>query len=227
MSMVAVGAPWEIYRVQTKGRLYEVYTKSGDWGAYSSVFAVIPDYNFGFSVLTAGLDGAATVVRSLIADIIGDIVLPAVEMAAKEEAEARFVGTFSAPHGSGLNTSITFVIDDYPGLRVSKFVSNGTDQLATLAASLASPPATYTDLRLYPNDLYHDGSRVGFTGYFNFLPRFIDTNVFSTSCVSWIELGAPTWGTVGLADMEFEVDPNTGKAIMVELKAYRITLERS
>jgi hypothetical protein len=222
--MLAVGAPWEIYRVQINGRLYEVYTKSGDWGAYSSVFAAIPDYNFGFSVLTAGLDGEATVVRSLIGDIIGDTILPTVELAAKEEAEARFVGTFSAPQGSGLNTTITLVTDDYPALRVSKFVSNGTDLLA-LAASQASPPATYTDLRLYPNELYHDSSHVGFTSYFDFLPKIIDTNVFSTSCISWIEVGVPTWGTVGLADMVFEVDPNTGKAIMVELKALRITLE--
>jgi hypothetical protein len=225
--MLAVGAPWEIYRVQIDGRLYEIYTKSGDWGAYSSVFAAIPDYNFGFSVLTAGLDGAATVVRSLIGDIIGNTVLPAVELAAKEEAEARFVGTFSAPQSSGLNTSITFTTDEYPGLRVSNFVSNGTDQLGTLAAALASPPATYTDLRLYPNNLYHDGSHAGFTGSFEYLPKTIDTNVFSTSCVSWIDVGIPTWGTVGLADMVFEVEPSTGNATKVELKAYRVTLERS
>jgi hypothetical protein len=121
-------------------------------------------------VLTAGLDGEATVVRSLIGDIIGDTVLPAAELAAKEEAEAHFVGTFIAPLGSGLNTSITLVTDDYPALRVSKFVSNGTDLLA-LAVSQASPPATYTDLRLYPNELYHDSSHIGFTGYFDHLPK--------------------------------------------------------
>ena len=50
---LSVGAPWEIRRVvlPSENRIIDVYTKTGDIFAYSSIIALIPEYNVGFSIL--------------------------------------------------------------------------------------------------------------------------------------------------------------------------------
>jgi hypothetical protein len=40
--------------ITNASRIVDTYTKSGDVGLYSSLFALVPDYNIGISVLTAG-----------------------------------------------------------------------------------------------------------------------------------------------------------------------------
>ena len=50
---LSVGVPWEIRRVvlPSENRIIDVYTKTGDIFAYSSIIALIPEYNVGFSIL--------------------------------------------------------------------------------------------------------------------------------------------------------------------------------
>jgi len=57
----AVGAPFEIYRMQFPAnsiigseRIIDTYCKQGDVEMYSTYFAVVPDLEIGMSVLTAG-----------------------------------------------------------------------------------------------------------------------------------------------------------------------------
>lgn len=71
-------APWEIYRLQIQtndiidaSRIVDSYTKSGDVGAYSTYFGLVPDYEMGISVLGAGnspLFSVATI-RATLVDI--------------------------------------------------------------------------------------------------------------------------------------------------------------
>ena len=58
----AVGAPWEIYRIALPidkltdaSRIVDSYTKGGDVGQYSTMFALVPDYEIGWSVMAAGV----------------------------------------------------------------------------------------------------------------------------------------------------------------------------
>ncbi|KAE9386343.1 beta-lactamase/transpeptidase-like protein [Gymnopus androsaceus JB14] len=80
---MSVGKPWEIIRTSVDGRVVDLYTKSGDVGAYSSVLVIIPDYNAGFATLAAG--GDAIQVSAVTADLIIDAFLPALEQAAENK----------------------------------------------------------------------------------------------------------------------------------------------
>lgn len=75
-------APWEIFRytvpingIVNTSRIVDTYSKSGDIGLYSTVFGLVPDYNIGFSVLTAGDNPNRQVppVRGPIVDIFVSI----------------------------------------------------------------------------------------------------------------------------------------------------------
>jgi CubicO group peptidase (beta-lactamase class C family) len=120
----AVGAPWEIVRLQTSpnNRIVDFYTKSGDLPGYSSQFVLIPDYNCGFSILSAGAN--PTTNNVLLADLIADTLLPSIETVAREEADLLYAGTYTSPDKS-LNSSITISTNTTkPGLGVTSWISN-------------------------------------------------------------------------------------------------------
>jgi hypothetical protein len=72
----------------------------------------------------------------------------AADAAAKEQAGQAFTGRYEA---NGLNSSISLVVDGGPGVRISEWISNGTD---FLASPLLQP---FGDLRLYPARLTMKG----------------------------------------------------------------------
>ena len=144
-------APWEIYRLpiavdtlHNASRIVDAYTKSGDLGQYSTIFALIPDYNIGISVLAAGDHPGASVPP--ISGALADIFTAAAEAAAKLEARRAFPGTFAAAYP--LNSSITLTVDGGPGVRITRWISNATD-------FLSDNYAVFDDFRLYPTTLSH------------------------------------------------------------------------
>lgn len=60
-------------------------------------------------------------------DIVGGALIPAVEEAARAEADVSFSGHYAFANTSRLNSSMTIKTDDQPGLSVSQWISNGTD----------------------------------------------------------------------------------------------------
>ena len=119
----------------------DTYSKSGDIGAYTTYFGLVPDYNMGITVLAAGDNKFSQM--QVIRNIVVDAFYNAAEEAAKEQARAAFTGTFKA---SELNSSIKFAVDDGPGVVITDWISNGTDFLANAF--------------LYPSNdfrLYHTG----------------------------------------------------------------------
>ncbi|KAK6385612.1 hypothetical protein LTS17_001182 [Exophiala oligosperma] len=148
-----VGAPWEIVRYQVPvnniinaNRTVDVYCKSGDYGKYSSLFCLAPDYNIGLSVLLAG--EGASMERFDVGGILIDNFLPAAEAAAKESARTAFPGTFRAPDR---NSSVTLAVDGGPGVAITSWTSNGTDLL--VSPPLAGVTGQNDDFRLYPTGL--------------------------------------------------------------------------
>jgi len=102
-----------------------------------------PDWDLGFVILTAGGNAATTNV-AVLADIIADVFLPAVEEATREEADELFSGSYSDTNAS----SIVLSTDPAkPSLGVDSRISgyNNTD---VLTSNLAGP-----DTRLYPSGL--------------------------------------------------------------------------
>jgi hypothetical protein len=147
---LSVGAPWEIFRVETPRGVVDVYTKSGGIAAYVSLLVVVPDYDIGWVILTAGRTPGS--VQNIFANSIVDVFLPAAEAAAKDEATAVFAGTYRA--SGGLNSSIVIVTDGNPGLGVQRLISNGTDVLeAYLEYVGLSSTENSVSVRLYPTNL--------------------------------------------------------------------------
>jgi hypothetical protein len=219
---VGVGSPWEIFRAQVSGRTVDLYTKNGGWGAYSTELVLVPDYEFGFVVLTASALGstATNAIVYLISEIIGSEVFPVLEEVAKDQAKAAFAGSYAT---GNLNSSVTITVDDQPGLRVTQWISNGTEILDTILPGGGT--GTYVDFRLQPNQLY-TGNQIGFTGTYERLPKPIYSGPLDVNCVSWPTVDTFIYGNVGIEEFVFEIDPTTGKATSVSPKALRIKLEK-
>ena len=217
---VGIGAPWEIWRTQINERTVDLYAKNGGWGAYSTELVLVPDFNFGFSILTASTLGEETTFAEvyLLSDMVASTILPALETVTRDQAKANFAGHYLA---SNLNSSLTITVDDQPGLRVIQWITNGTQVFDDLGLNTTG---TYIDFRLQPNFLY-TGNEVGFTGTWSKMPALVYIGALDVNCLAWGEVGDLTYGNVGIGEFVFEVDA-TGKAVSVQLKALRITIER-
>lgn len=129
----SVGAPWEIVRYihPSTGKVTDLYTKLGDSGFSFGCLVLIPDYNAGFSLLEASSnetlrdDGG-----NLVLDYVTKAILPALEAQAAAEAARNFVGEYVSTDPK-LNSSVSVYLDESSGLRISSWISNGTDVLAS------------------------------------------------------------------------------------------------
>lgn len=228
-----VGYPWGVRRIvvpEANGkRTVDAYNKAGRVGYYGSLLNLLPDYDVGFSVVIGGPSIPGNFNFNL-ADIIGAQLLPALETAARERADAVYGGSY---RDQAANSSMRITTQaDRPGLGVEQWVSNGTD-MAYVATVLAG---TYTPvvptIRLYPTGLETkraDGSRrVAFKATFEDqqLPAEVPGSMFSTDCGTWVGFTAVTYGSMPLDQFAFEIDPN-GKVTSIEPIALRVKMQKA
>jgi hypothetical protein len=90
----SVGAPWEIYSYMKDSRVIDLYTKAGDLGSYSSILALSPDHNVGFTILAAGV-GTTEAVAGL-SDVVANALLPALRMPGEQKPKP-ISGVFTSP----------------------------------------------------------------------------------------------------------------------------------
>jgi hypothetical protein len=217
----AVGAPWEIIRlkISPNGRVVDLYTKSGDLPGYASLFILIPDYDLGWSVLAAGDNTDLDCIQ--ISNMITDTLVPAVEVAAREEADATYSGTY-ASSDKILNSSIVINTDaSKPGLGVISWISNGTN--------LLTPTVVDPSVRLYPSGLENvlsNGDKVvGYRAVFENPAGTVIGGAFTTACQSWVTVDAEYWGEVGIDEFAITVGSN-GVAKSVSPRALKVDLQR-
>ena len=215
----AVGAPWEIYPFENS-RVVDIYTKTGDAGVYSSMLALSPTHGVGFIIMAAGND-THLIVASL-ADLISNILIPALDESAKEEARQRFTGTYALTQG--INSSITISTDDGPGLVVTSWVSNLTDMFETFAYLQGVPDSSLLSIRLYPTDLKSLG-RMSFRALMQQIAADRESSVFAGSCATWQLVGFQIYGNVATDEFVFELDEN-GDAVSVSPRVLRISLPK-
>lgn len=230
-----VGRPWEIIRAADVGpskRLVDLYAKGGDLGLYHTVLAIVPDYDVGFAVAVAG-----TGEHLWLDNLLADALLPALEGAAREQADAAYAGTYTAEEG--VNSSIVLNTDpQLPGLGISSWVSNGTDMLASFAALIAtlSPSANGTAplppsaLRLYPTNVERetgDGMEVAWRMSLDQQAGTAPTGPFST-CSSWVTVDLFALGKFAIDEFLFTLKREAGreKATSLKLRAFGVVLER-
>ncbi|KAI2719448.1 hypothetical protein CBS147333_3333 [Penicillium roqueforti] len=217
---LSVGAPWEIYTFLTPRRV-DLYTKAGDIGLYSSSIGLSPDHNAGFTVLVAGANSHAMTAQ--IGEMVADIMLPALDEVARNQAFERFGGTYALTSDSS-NSSITITADDGPGLVVSAWISNSVDMIESLMTLQGVTDRSAIGIRLQPSGLETPG-RISFLAVIYALPISEDAGPFIGSCFSWILLESMVYGNVGLPEFEFTLD-HDGDATSLSPRALRVTLPR-
>ncbi|GLI78573.1 hypothetical protein PoHVEF18_006891 [Penicillium ochrochloron] len=213
----AVGAPWEILSFGNE-RPIDLYTKSGDIGTYSCVLSLNPDHNAGFVLLGAG--NSTHVSLALASDLVAESLLPALEQASKNQAHARFAGTYAL--GTG-NSSISITTDDGPALAVTSWVNNGTNMLPSYMALNGITDPSMLDIRLYPTGLESPG-QLSFRAV---IPPPLPSGVgpFSSSCISWVTVDSQVYGNVGIDEFVFNLD-GKGNAVSVSPRVLRTVLSK-
>jgi len=225
----AVGAPWEIVRMKLPGtnRLIDVYTKTGAISTYTSVLALIPDWGVGFVAMASG-PGSWTIP----AELVGQILLPAVEEAAREDAEKVYSGTYASTDPQ-INSQLTLTTDpSKPGLGVTNYVSNGTDILQGYIELLAGGGISKSELsmRLYPTNLdtqeANGDKKSAWRAVLEYTGGPITPpQVFDFSCATWVSVDTTMYGSVAFDD--FVITVGAAGAISVEPRFFRIILERT
>lgn len=223
---LAVGAPWEIYRVQSSNRVTDYYTKGGDIGVYSSILALIPDYNVGFTIFTA--DGSAADVAATLSEMVARAFGPALEAAAKTQAIGKYAGSYTALDGT--NSSVVIGMSDTFGLAVESWTSEGNDMFANIELTQGITSTTLQILaRLVPVNLQSVDAETNTTslpfravlGFAGLAP----SNVFNLNCATWTTIDALNYGGMPL-DLFIFQENGEGGVTGLSLPALRVALGR-
>lgn len=230
--VAGVGYPWGVRRIvlpEANGkRTVDAYNKAGAVGYYSSLLNLLPDWDVGFSILIAGPATPGNMNFDL-ADVIGGALLPALDAAARELADATYSGFY---YNVAANSTLRITTQsDRPGLGVEQWSSNGTDMAYMAVALQAEYTPFEPSVRLYPSGLEaataDGGKRVGFKAVFEDLQIPARPNsMFSTDCGTWVGFTAVTYGSMPLDQFVFEFDAN-GKVVNVEPIALRVKLQKA
>ncbi|KAB8209411.1 beta-lactamase/transpeptidase-like protein [Aspergillus parasiticus] len=226
----SVGAPWEIFRYELPNRpnhVIDVYSKSGNLGAYADIIALIPEYDIGFSITAADLPTNPVTNVWGLADLIIDRLSPAFDKAAQREANTTYAGTYKALGANSTTGSyVTITTDHYkPGLQVTEWVSNGVDFLRSLAALSGFERLA---VRLYPTGIEEtvpgkSAKRVFFRGTFDYDTSGQSKGVIS-ACQSWLNVDASRIGNIGVDEWVFTLEK--GQASSAEPRVLRKRLRR-
>lgn len=206
----AVGRSWEIFR-STQGpsennRVVDLYTKGGNYGGYGTNFVLLPDFNVGFVAMMAGKRGQ---VPYELSGLIVDQLIPALDEAARLDADKAFAGTYKAKDGTNSTLRLSTAAG-IPGMIIEQWVANGTN----ISEAIFGSPKTF---QMYPTNIgSEDGSKQSWRS------SYISLNDFGpfSACPSWVVMDRPTYGVYGLDEFEFSVNENR-KATSVEPKALK------
>ncbi|ERF76331.1 hypothetical protein EPUS_04189 [Endocarpon pusillum Z07020] len=223
----SVGAPWEIvrYTYADSGVVTDLYTKGGDSGHYGSFFVLLPDFDAGFSILTASTSAERLTIIGAIGDLVADTILPALMAQAAAEAESNFAGSYTSTV-EGLNSSLTLSLNQSqgapPGLAISSFISNGTDVLLTLPGMRRNLPN-----RLLPSIADVATGQVAFRAVRGADAPSVQVGPISQFVTAdWFSVDGLTYGGLSTELFVFDVD-SSGRAVAVNPAAFRVRLERT
>ncbi|KAF9771857.1 hypothetical protein IL306_010474 [Fusarium sp. DS 682] len=230
----SVGSPWEIYRVDnltSDGRIIDLYTKGGTLSGYQSGMAMIPDTGLVVSVLGAGPEVSSIWAQLATLNIV-EALIPAMDMAARDEARARFAGRYM---DRKTGSELTLSLDRGPGLVLANWTARDFDVLPNLNRF---QPGRYNDttdsgiksVRLYPTGI-ENKSRAAWRAVF---PALSDTEaemikgltkVKDVTCITWHMLDRYIYNGLSMDHFEFKYGRD-GKAVSIKSKAFDIEMKR-
>ncbi|KAI0148619.1 beta-lactamase/transpeptidase-like protein [Xylariaceae sp. FL1272] len=229
-----ISYPWGYRRIPLgapgtglENRIVDAYSKAGSITAYAALLVLLPDYDVGFTALLAG--GWPGNANWDMADVIGPILIPALEAAARDQAQDNYGGTYTAT--SEMNSSLSLFTDpSKPGIGIDRWISNGTDMIPIAIRYTLNYNVTGPSLRLFPTGLEttnSDGTkRIAFKAMIENtdVPDRRDS-MFSTNCGTWVSQTAAVYADYPLDQFVFTLGPD-GRATGVEPLALRIDLGR-
>ncbi|TGJ83118.1 hypothetical protein E0Z10_g5641 [Xylaria hypoxylon] len=226
--------PWGYRRIRLgregsglANRVVDSYNKAGSINQYASILILLPDYDVGFDALLAG--GWPGNMNWNMADTIGPILLPALEAAAREQANDKYAGTYSA--GGSVNSSITLSTDpEKPGLGIDRWVSNGVDMIPIAVRYALYPGVKGPSIRLFPTGLESGGSSSSKKIAFKAMIENTDntdhsSSMFSTNCGTWVSQTVTVYADYPLDQFVFTIGSD-GKAQSVVPLALRTSLSK-
>ncbi|KAI2617783.1 beta-lactamase/transpeptidase-like protein [Hypoxylon sp. NC1633] len=233
----SIGIPWGVRQLplsaDTPYQFATTFNKAGSLGKYSSLLAIIPDFDIGFSVMGAG-EVPANLMMS-IADSLSSTFLPTMVNIARIQAAQTYAGTYKSSDKK-LNSSLGIVVDrQTPGLSLSSWTSNGTNMLWLSVAMGQNVTKAYWDsirpsARLYPTGLWDatsdGGKRVAFRAVFEDLSLPNVSRAFTTDCSTWVNVAGIMYGSKPLDQFIFNIDKD-GDVTSVENGALRNKLDKS
>lgn len=235
--VAGVGYPWGVRRIPLSSftssgsgghRVVDTYNKAGGIGTYSALLVMIPDYEVGLVILTAGSAIPGNHNWNM-ADAVGGTLLPALEAIAREQAQSTYSGIYD---NAAVGSSLTLTTDaNKPGLGVSSWISNGTDMVYWGAHLQLGYNVTSPSVRLYPTGLEttnSDGSRrIAWKAIFEDMSAPSRAGaMFSTDCGTWVSQTGAVYANKPLDQFVFHMD-KSGKVTGVESLALRVTLTKS
>ncbi|KAK3305023.1 beta-lactamase/transpeptidase-like protein [Chaetomium strumarium] len=247
----AVGAPWEIYRLDnlttgtsdgsgSSGRITDLYTKGGTLADYHSAAVMVPDYGLVLSVLASGPE-IMGLLPQLVALRVAEALIPALDQAGKEEARQRFAGTYVDPE-SGSRLTLAVGDDDEDkdgasGLVLSDWVVRGFDVLPHLdryhptRVNSTAPRSELRSVRLYPTGLETERRsawRATFPSFTDEDAELVDgsTRLRDATCVSWQMADRLTYNYLAMDHFEFRFGEGGHEAVSVKSKAFDVEMAR-
>ncbi|KAI1271287.1 beta-lactamase/transpeptidase-like protein [Xylaria sp. FL0933] len=226
--------PWGYRRIRLgpdgsglANRIVDSYNKAGSINQYASLLVMLPDYDVGFDALLAG--GWPGNANWNMADTIGPILLPALEAAAREQANEIYAGTYSS---SATNSSITLSTDpEKPGIGVDRWISNGTDMMAVAVLYTLGSAVPGPSIRLFPTGLESSssgsgGKKIAFKAMIENTDRPDHSqSMFSTDCGTWVSQTVAVYADYPLDQFVFTLGED-GKAESVVPLALRTSLSK-
>ena len=162
------GMPWEIFRTESileNGRAVTFYTKGGGLPGYSTLILVVPEFDLGITIFTAGTGG---MLDKVLDKVIAPLIMGAEEVA-RGQAGGRYAGTYSAvsSHADAdaldsedmeapLNSTITLAVHPKYGLTITNWISNSTDLLTIIPLKFNFPPFLKFHAQVFPTFLHVD-----------------------------------------------------------------------
>ncbi|KAL2398027.1 putative hydrolase M10 [Exophiala dermatitidis] len=136
------GVPWEIFRTNkilgNHDRVVTFITKAGGLPGYSTIIILVPEYELGITILTAGSEQA---LLDLLREAVTVPLIRAADEVARRQMESIYAGTYeytdtdrNGNNSDHLNSSLTLSYSTAHGLEITHFISNGTDVLAAIPA---------------------------------------------------------------------------------------------
>ncbi|KAH7028073.1 beta-lactamase [Microdochium trichocladiopsis] len=235
-SGLLMGGPWEILRSTTvtkDQRLVEFYCKAGNLKSYNNMLCLVPDYDLVLTILSGGKESGAVMVDSLLNAVVTAVV-PAAEAVGKAEAGINFAGTYSDAES---NSTLTISTDDGPGFEVSGWQVRDVPTLQAMAflksAGAASAPVQPDiRVRLYPTNFAKKTYKQSWRAVFDMGKpeqlQAIDESRFwpMASCHTWGSMDRFVYQFRGIDDFVFEIDEESGKAVSLELRGFKVVLKR-